>query len=712
MNKSMINLFRKFSYEKIYLRLSILNRIEGLKVNCCVWVTLFFFYFAFSDTANAQIVHRGNSHLLPPGFLMKKSFYKHLQRFEEMSLRQNYWKSAIHTKGLYGNMELYAFFKGENSLFNIDKNVIQNPSSDLDTDDELVSSEWVNKYGYRFLLELHRQTSCDQSGKSNYYYYSVMCDSIVNEYQGMRIILKSDRNRNKKILRKRVVSDLSMFKGLSFVDTQYYAHFKEEQFPRRKLLRNANKQARNDMWQMKSAIDLYLKDSLKYDRIKVMESFCTLHGEDNLPEYKRLFAQRKLNEISDLVGQLSERRYLAQCNRMELIWNDCQYSLEKYFKLRNDLMELNMDQNEMLSVINGSDAICAPGNLVRYSKLVHLMESSSYTIRYALSQNYYQNDDNSAIHLMKYACLRKTDDQFFQRDQRGLNYYESVNSDTNTQGFIYRKEKELGRYDRYFAFYNRDKSGNWNVKLGEIPNQIAFDYDYPSQLFGKALLLTQYNGSTLLTFDSTEQFGVGISKMKSIFFPKSTRVDSSYRAVADNLIFCDKNNYSEYSQRWITCFNWNFNPIAINVDTTQYKKINPNQYYSGENLYWGAISTGFFPHTVSQQIDAQILDNITTGDGGFDTRATRNAMDQLSLAHQFAPKEILYKVNMKISDLNHDGTPECYRYSISNGKLIDVDCYTLVNDEPVLVSREQAEGWLMGEFEYKTLVLYSQLSGE
>ncbi len=667
-------------------------------------------YFFFIMPVRGQIVKEGKSWLVPPGFLLKKSFLKHLQRFESFSFNHDYWTFSIETENLSGSVVLRDFFNGEKPVLKSEEDKKRGYASDPDPDDEIVSTEFADRFGYHFLLELHQQSFCDIHGKGSTYYYKVICDSIVDNSKELHVYLISETNKSREKLTKIVLNELSIFKGFLIVGEEYYDRLTEQKFPLRKLKVNATRQAEKDRNEMKWMLSDYQKDSLYVTRLDVMKTFCELVGEDNLPKFKQLFARREFGEILKFVEQCSRQKYFSQCSRLERIWNESQYSAAKYLKLRNGLMKLEMDQDDMLSWMNGSTASNAPMNLSKYSELVVLMNAGPNVIRYYLKENYFGYHNYYNYLHISFATIRETDDQFFPDDLRPLTHFECLDSDTTVQGFIYSKATPNG-YDSYFALYNKESNDNWTTRLGEISLDVYYDENCKSQLFGNSVLLTLYEGSKLLIFDSIPQEGSAVEMMKSLYFPDAAINDSKYRAVAKNISFARRDLLDGYGKGMVSILNWSFNPKTFQLDTsiTKVFNANPIEFYNFSN--WDALPKTEGVDTAIATTNDQILDKVNINDGRRDSDASKKAMDQLTYAHQFAPQEILYKVNMKISDLNHDGVMECYRYSISNGKLIDVDCFTLVNNEPVAVSREQAESWLMGEYEFRTLALYSQLRG-
>jgi hypothetical protein len=84
----------------------------------------------------------------------------------------------------------------------------------------------------------------------------------------------------------------------------------------------------------------------------------------------------------------------------------------------------------------------------------------------------------------------------------------------------------------------------------------------------------------------------------------------------------------------------------------------------------------------------------------------------VAAARRSDPSCVLYKKKFSLRDLNHDRCNEYYRYSISNGELIDVLCYSFVNNVMRELPREEAIELIKMEADYKALALYTRMGWE
>ncbi len=641
-----------------------------------------------SNPAGAQSVNHGKSLLVPPFFLFSKGFpFKTRERFRNLS--QDRFLIVFDTKLLSGKMELFSLFAGEEVPAWVD---LQVEYATQDADDEIVSTEQVNCKGYNFMLDLHSIAFCDENGKGTSFYYIIRSDSSFNGHSAMRIYLKSYRMKDSDKLRKKVLKDLSCFRDFHVVNTQFYDRLREPDFPRRKLMRNANKGIRDDVRWMKQSFRSYQLDSTFITSFDLRQRFYDLTGGDKLPEFDGLLKQRKFDEMMELTRSAVKNMYYDQCNRLEQIWIESDFTPGNYLKLRNDLMQLQFDQNELFLWLSGSKASGRPLNLCRYVELNELINTSNYKMGNLLTSGGYQLTDLLPLrYSLGYAFVRKIDDEYFPNDMRRIQYVQCISTDSNSVGFVYTKEAKMERDKRYYLFgpeneaikwyyllYRKEANGVWTTALSEIPDKMS-EVKQNSMLFGNSVLITQHEGSSLYIPIESEQTSSSVDAMKLIYFPNAKDSDTSYAYIASGISFAGKDYDNRVVRRLMEILGWSRNPKLTPLDSM------PVVVTSDEEIFYTRVNGADIVRTYRQTIEE---------------------------AHNFPPGQILFKTDFKISDLNHDGTPECYRYSISNGKLIEVDCYTLVNNEPVAVSREEAERWLQGEFEFRTLMLYSQLRGE
>ncbi len=532
-------------------------------------------------------------------------------------------------------------------------------------------------------LELWQEDACSSIGKTKSYFYIITLDTILNSCIHVNLVRESDHFNdlsNRNLVLKR---ELRPLKGLHLIRPSEFEESIKWQFQDKEYQRKARNEAYYSARNLKNRMtdSLYMSNpSLMFAELdsvsskKFLEMYRAGENELILKEYYQLrltFYEKRIEALKDLL-------------------KTSDFSLGNYYRLREQYYLGQFESSDFLNYLNHPKASNKASLFMSYLKMfiavnddedimeIYLDRGSLDSLQIAAAYQY--NIDDLSEGWIRGTELEEVWGRYYGESlvrnsmklinivPKNMQLYHIKETDVSTETFVGSYLDANVILHSFYVNYKLTANGQWQDQIVEMPFNLVTDSLQWIGMFGNAI-----------GFPMIDKFYFIIPN----YFQDGSPND--YK-------FVEVDNTTEDSL---------FEFVCKDVVSKPSKTLDSPMFVFKE---W---------FTNNDSIDKKALSGIqNSATDSFNVFRWKKSHALGKLAHKTNPSYVLYKRRFRINDLNHDGTPECYRYSISNGKLIDVDCYTLVNNEPVVVSREQAEIWLKGEYEFRTLVLYSQLRGE
>jgi hypothetical protein len=517
-------------------------------------------------------------------------------------------------------------------------------------------------FGYRFLLKRVKEEYCNADGVDSMFHFLLECDTIVSGVYNVNISAITKRYRNWQELRGEALKDMDIFSKIKLLSSPDSELIPDYHYSKKHFEKVAREKTQLDMdW-----VESILKES-RIDNSPI-EPGNLFRYADLAKKSNVLYSQGKDKEILKLHYDYIFNNYTKRLPGIDSLFNVNKFSQKDYLMRCQKFMALSYSNDYLLNFLNSSDSLsnfvtnAYIGSLIgKNEQNFFLPNNIDFVMRESGLTEYYLN--------LAYTSILSSDDANIDIGQVDKFSFEHIEeNDSISEHFIYNRfdsNELVGTY--YFRFDKNVKTGKWYCSKLELPLESRISYFEETELLNGWLILARKDSSYIVTsyLNNPKDLNKAYT-FKILSHPNGSNADYHYDFICNKVGFEVESNVEE--------------PLLWFANWTHYKADRDSLVTSD--------SLDYNPESVV---------DYTQWSGR-------------SLLLQSAPPERkLFKRNFRFNDLNHDNIPECYRYSISNGKLIDVDCYTLVNDGPVLVSREQAEGWLMGEFEFRTLLLYSQM---
>jgi hypothetical protein len=548
----------------------------------------------------------------------------------------------------------------------------------------LIEYKEIEISGTTFDVEIWQGEVCSEVGKSDEYFCEILLDTVlagcIRIWFQMLSYTFSDRAEMEKALNR----ELKAFKKIQLISPLNFDIDLDMRLDQRAYYSCAKKQARWDVGMLKAEIE---KRIYYVDESDIFKDLDPVLASRYWGLYQAGNVQQVLDEHNDLQCATYEKRIEGLKNEIARTG----FSMNNYLKLRSQYYLDQFTQDDFLNDLNRLEPNNKASLLKQYIKLMHLLGKREKSIIYAYLKNGSLDSIVGARINSDYSTDLYCDEEAARNINKIWDTYFSINlmtqalktQDLSPEKLEFHRLQETDPFHEYFIFSSCDALGQRHSyytgfalepdnKWHQYQTKLPFSF-WPDSLRQSGV----YGGFVYLGFK------------ESFYFLSKQRNSTLSDVIELRQVDTSKPKTSEFG---FVCHN-----VVFNEPKDQYDPIIFLAEWSmdGDSLEPGPLYNPDWYNT--QNSEGRRIIPISPIE---------------LIAHKSKPSNVLYKRQFRINDLNHDNIPECYRYSISNGKLIDVDCYTLVNDGPVSLSREEAERWLQGEFEFRTLLLYSQLRGE
>jgi hypothetical protein len=534
---------------------------------------------------------------------------------------------------------------------------------EMEDTQELTGSEIIQCEGYNFLFALFKEEHCSEQGKTPVYHYKVMCDTLVNQLYYINFNLVSRESQNAELLLADVKHYLKLMKHIHLVSTNNVGDYDRAfKYPKAAFNRRCEKMAKTDRQILATSLEKYW---LGWEEIPL----AGLTGEPYYDEIQNLALQGKHKELLDRYYMCKLYEYKSRMFEMEKECALDNFSLTEYINLRTRFDRNDLGREELMQYLVGPDA---PGVIRRLKRmeLLLIFFASNRGFDY-LKDDWYFYGMCDWSNLVEKKLLQKEDSICAIADYP---YFEFQRIYYGNQDFLYfpRLNDNYGnihiaRFERK-SFQDRSYAQDWiRLPLSLRPDQIL-----SSEVNNDWIFLATKDSTYILKLNcGNDDDSLDLLNYTIEVLPSTTHADSGFRFVCNRASLTP--GYLSFGGKLLETNNWTTTDTLIFSQFLGFTKMNDNI----------------------------LFENISEDDP-----------DVVAAARKSDPSCVLYKKKFSLRDLNHDRCNEYYRYSISNGELIDVLCYSFVNNVMRELPREEAIELIKMEADYKALALYTRMGWE
>ncbi len=532
---------------------------------------------------------------------------------------------------------------------------------EMDEAFELTGSEIINCEGYNFVFALFKEEHCSEQGKTPVYHYKIMCDTLVNQLYHVNFKLVSDESQNAELLLADVKRNLRFMKSIHLVSTDNVGDFDRVfKYPKAALDKRCRKLAELD----RSMLALNLEE---YLRNRKDAPLAGLTWEDYYDEIQNLVLQGKHKEALDQYYEYKFYEYKSIQLEMEKEIALNNFSLSEYIKLRTRFDRNDFSREELIQYLFDPDA---PGEIhkLKSMELLLIFFSSNRGFDYLKDDHYFYGICDWSK-LAKRKLLQKEGSVFANSDYP---YFEFDRLNYSNLDFLYFPKLNDNYGNVHIAKFHPKSFEDTSFAQDwiRLPFSLRPDQILSSEMNNDWIFLGTKDSTYILKVNSgNDDEELDLLNYTIEALPNTTHADSGFQFICNEASLTM--GYFSFASLiethdWVTT-----NSLILSQILEVTKMTDRNLFEDSEG-------------------DEQIV----------------------SAARRSDPSCVLYKRKFTLRDLNYDGCSEYYRYTISNGELIDVLCYSFVNNVMKELPRDEAIELIKMEADYKALELYTRMRWE
>ncbi len=538
---------------------------------------------------------------------------------------------------------------------------------ELEDEGELMGTESVMCEGYNFIFGLFKENYCTADGKTAVYCYRAICDTVVDDLYKVKFWMVSESSSKPKKLLQNLKRDLRCMKYIHLLSSENVADFdKEFEYPSRRLKKLCVEAAQHDrsdlarrLAEYYAGVDFAPLERLTNAGYYVEIEDLVLQGKEK--EALDRYYSFKLNEYS--LNEFLLKKELALCN----------ISLSEFYKLRKKFDSTEFSRDELASYLDSPNAEGEIFRLSRIDRALVLFESNKVFLYRFVTR---WSDDYGLANWSEEVTtklLEKEDSICDFGDCRGFEFLPIVPYSTGEMHYLYFPDSSARSNNTYLVRFERKsfRDNSYKQDWIRLPLSLRPDDLVTRNVYNNWIFISTKDSTYIVNMDyGNDDDSLNFLNYKLTVLPQTSLTDTSFRFICNDASFTPGMfafGKSIENSNWTTKDSASIVPIFDHFGTDSYK-----------NLIW---------------------------DPGDDPNI-------IIAARKSDPSCVLYKRKFNLQDLNHDGCSEYYRYSISNGELIDVLCYSFVNNVMKELPHDAAIELIKMEADYKALALYSQLRGE
>ncbi len=526
----------------------------------------------------------------------------------------------------------------------------------VSADEVLVRIDTLHCSDYLFACALFQKEYCGKDGKMVRYHYKALCDTLIDGIYGISLSFTSDEYDNTDELKKSTIKDLKPMKHLHLISPLSADHFTAKmEFPEKKIHSIFLEKAKKDKKKLAEKL-------LEYKAGINSAPLEGIGGEKYFLEIENLVVQNKSDEALDKYYSYKLIEYQLLEQELSRKFEMTNFSPRNYVQSYARFDRNQMNQNELLQFLHNPDT---PGPVHNYAAMMEMgrlfmVDNKHLSGYFDYAMDAIRSNDGLKERLSK-IILANVDSLINPLECADFRYESCYRSTDTSSAYFYFPMKDTVVGSMHIVHFEKknEVENNWSKRWIKLP-------------FSK-------KQNELL---SSEGFG------NNIYFRTT---DSTYFIILHSASAVEKRDLNNYDLcRWAneTSVDTTFNYVCNEVDLTWNDVLTFDEWQS--NLE----QVGRTKH---------VYDN---------DRKSWIEPETEKLAIRSDPSCVLYKRCFHLADLNLDGAPEFYSYSISNGEVMDCVCYTLVNNEFTKFADDAALEMIRQDEVYKKLILYSQMAWE
>jgi hypothetical protein len=520
----------------------------------------------------------------------------------------------------------------------------------ISEDEVLIKMDTLRCSDYSFVCALFQQDYCGKQGKLPRYHYKALCDTVVDRIYRVQLSFTSEKFDNTEELKQTTFKDLKPMKYLHLISPLQADEFADKmKYPEKEM---------NEIFLLKAKRSReYLAENLNEFKAGVNNTpLEEIKREKCFAEIESLVIQNKVEEALDRYYNFKLEEYKLDGQELRLKFEMTDFNPRHYIQSRANFDRDQLKQRDILQYVHNPEK---PGPVWNYVVMIEL--GKLFRVDKDDLGGYYDNALNAMRNMYDIKerliknILANADSLVNPLDCADFKY-ESCSrwTDSSISYLYFSKQDETAGNLHIVSFQKKnDAENNWSQDWIGLPFSIKPNRIASSNSYGNTIYFS--------TVDSA--------------YVVITQPDSVFNHV--NL-----NNYKLYRLGNRNACDSSFNYVCRDL-----------------TIGWsGMLQCNLW------QAKFQIPDNKSSS-------SDMNSKIE-ELAERSNPDCVLYQKPFEMADLNLDGLPEFYSFSISNGEVIHSCCYTLYNNQLTQLPAEEALKMIQQDRVYKKLILYSQMEWE
>jgi hypothetical protein len=520
----------------------------------------------------------------------------------------------------------------------------------ISEDEVLINIDTLRCSDYSFVCALFQHDYCARQGKLPRYHYKALCDTVVDRIYRVQLSFTSEEFDNTEELKQTTFKDLKPMKYLHLISPILADEFADKmKYPEKEM---------NEIFLEKANRSrAYLAENLKEFKAGVNNApLEEIKGEKCFAEIESLVIQNKVEEALDSYYNFKLEEYKLDGQELRLKFEMTDFNPRHYIQSRANFDRDQAKQMDLLQYVHNPET---PGPVRNYAVMIELgklfrVDKSDLEGYYAYALDAMRRVHDIKERLIK-SILANADSIVNPLDCADFKYESCSGLTDSSITYLYFPMQEQTSGNLHIVNFQKknDAENNWSQDWIGLPFSIK-----PNRIA------------------SSNSYG------NTIYF---STIDSAYVVIAqpDSVVsHVNLNNYKLYRLGNRNACDSSFNYVCQDVI-----------------MGWsGALQCNLW------RSKFQIPDN----------KSRSSDINEIieELAQRSDPACVLYQKPFEMADLNLDGLPEFYSFSISNGEVIHSCCYTLYNNQLTQLPAEEALKMIQQDRVYKKLILYSQMEWE
>jgi hypothetical protein len=537
---------------------------------------------------------------------------------------------------------------------------------DFEDGEELMSTQSVECEGYNFVLGLYRENYCTSDGKTARYLYKAICDTLVDDLYNVRFWIISKTTLQPEKLLNNLKRDLRCMKHIHLISSDNVVDFEKEfEYPARAVKKLSEKAAQHDRHDLAKHIAEYYA-GIDFAPLQ------GLTGKEYYAEIEALVLQGKDKEALDRYYSYKLHEYALNEFLLKEELALCNVSLSEFYRLRKKFDRNEYSREELASYLDNPNSAGEIFRLSRIDRALNLFESNDVFLYRIVTSPSATNGLANWSEDVALKLLQKEDSICDFADCSVFDFLPLTPHSMEDMHYLYFPDSSLKRNNTYLVKFQRKsfRDNSYEQDWIRLPLSLQPDDVVSREVYNNWIFLSTKDTTYVVHMDyENDDDSLNFLNYKFIAIPQAGLTDTNFRFICNDAyqlpgMFAFKRN--------IETRNWTMTDSSTVLDFID---------FSGVSYYYE---------------DSHSHDNPGI----------------VAAARKSDPSCVLYKKKFSLRDLNHDRCNEYYRYSISNGELIDVLCYSFVNNVMRELPREEAIELIKMEADYKALELYTRMGWE